>query len=221
MPQVRITLDEIAGTAGRALEELAAGVVTTLGGFADLLDQRATRLAAAADRLKQALGEDHPEVVALEQTAAEAQALRVSARSAADRQARRPGLGPDEWLVFGRVLQRDGQPASDVLVRVTDADRKLKDLPAGTTDEFGDFHVAYRRQDFPETPQEVPNLFIHVEDRKQNTLYRSDSHVRFETGRAEYVEITLGEGPVAQTRAARKTPRRSAPKRPPRTRKPK
>jgi len=88
-------------------------------------------------------------------------------------------------------------------------------------DEFGDFHVAYRRQDFLETPQEVPNLFVHVEDRKQNTLYRSDSHVRFETGRAEYVEITLGEGPVEQTRAADKTPRRSAPKRPPRTRKPK
>jgi hypothetical protein len=219
MAQVSISLDDIAPTAERALDEVAAGAAATLHDFAGLLDARAARLAAAANRLKETLGEDHPKVVALEQAAAEAQTLGASARVEADRQSRRPRLEPDRWLLFGRVLRRDGGPASDVRVRVTNADGKLKVTPTGTTDELGDFHVTYQQQDFPESPQEVPELFVLVENAKGGKLLQSEHGVRFALGRAEFAEITVDDRPAEPPKAARATRQRSTPKRPPRTRK--
>src|SRR5215218_7149294 len=215
MPEVSIRLSDIAPTAERALDEAAAAAAATLGDFATVLDARAERLAAAANRLDETLGENHPEVVALRQAAAAAQTLRASVGDEAGRQSRRPTPGPEDWLVFGRVLRRDGAPARDVRVRVTNADSKLEVTPTGTTDELGDFHVAYRRQDFPKSPQEVPELFVLVEDAKGAVLQRSEHSVRFAPGRAEFVQLTLGEQPTQAPKSARATRKRSAPKRPP------
>ena len=219
MARVSISLNDIAPTAGRALEEVAAGAAATLHDVAGLLDARATRLTAAADRLRESLGEDHPEVVALAEAAAADETLGASAREAADRQSRRPAPGPDEWLLFGQVLRRDGGPASDVRVRVTNADGKLKVTPTATTDGFGDFHVTYRRPDFPDPPQTVAELFVLVEDAKGGRLLQGEQGVRFAPGRAEFAEITVDDRPAEPPKAARATRQRSASKRPPRTRK--
>jgi hypothetical protein len=111
------------------------------------------------------------------------------------------------------VLRRDGAPARGVHVRVTNADSKLEVTPTGTTDEFGDFRVAYQRRDFPKSPQEVPELFVLVEDAKGTVLQQSEHSVRFAPGRAEFVQLALGEHPPEAPKSARPARQRSTPKR--------
>jgi hypothetical protein len=106
-----------------------------------------------------------------------------------------------------------------VRVRATDADGKLKNLPAGTTDEFGDFQVAYEQHNFPDNLKDVPELFVLVEDAKGALLQRSEQSVRFAPGRAEFVQLTLGERSAEAPKPARATRQRSTSKRSPRTRK--
>jgi hypothetical protein len=137
----------------------------------------------------------------------------------AAREADRPKIAPAGWLVFGRALQPDGRPASGVHVRVADAGDTLEGLPSDEPDAVGDFSVTYRRQDFPKEPEQLPDLHVVAEDQKGQLLYRSDATVRFQEGRAEYVEITVREEPVKRGRTARKGSRQAAaPKRPGRSR---
>jgi hypothetical protein len=220
MAQVSINLAQVGETAGKALDDAVTGVVSSLALAAEGLAGRAGRLQRAAALLKQQPGADPEEVAALEQAASQAAALQAEVRDLATRQAKRPRVAPDEWLVFGRALQPDSQPASGVLIRVAaDAGDPPKGFPSAPPDEFGDFSVAYRREHFPQQPEPPSEVHVVAEDKGGQRFYESGTLVRFQAGRAEYVEVTIGEGPLKPAAAAKTPSRRSAVKRPPRTRK--
>ena len=221
MAQVRITLDGVGDTAGKALDDAVAGVVSALELAANGLAVRATRLQAAADWLEQQQDTDGEEVAELEQAAVQAAALQGEVQNQATRQARRPKITPEEWLIFGQVLQPDGQPASGVLVRVAGAGDTSPDFPSDRPDEFGDFSVAYQRNHFPPQPDPPADLHIVVETEDGQRFYESDSPMRFTAGRAEYLALTLTGKPIKKPRArskARRTPTTSKPASPKRPR---
>jgi hypothetical protein len=217
MARVRITVDGVGETAAKALDDAVAGVGSTLELAAQRLAVRATRLQGAAERLKQQQGADLEEVAQLEQATAQAAVLQREVRTQATRQARRPKLAPEEWLLFGQVLQPDGQPASGVLVRVAGDGDTSPDFPKDQPDEFGDFSVAYRRDHFPDPPDPPADVHVVVETEDGQRFYQSDSPMRFTAGQAEYLAITLSGKPI---KAIKKPAARSKARRAPTSSKP-
>jgi hypothetical protein len=221
MAQVSINLAQVGETADKALDDAVTVVVSSLTLAAEGLAGRAGRLQGAAALLKQQPGADPEEVAALEQAASQAAALQEEVRNLDARQAKRPRVAPDEWLVFGRALQPDGQPASGVLIRVAaDAGEPPKDLPSAPPDEFGDFSVAYRREHFPQQPEPPSEVHVVAEGKGGQRFYESDTLVRFQAGRAEYVEITLKEKPTRRASAKRKASKASTASKPASSRRP-
>jgi Transthyretin-like family len=182
--------DELTQSAANAL-------APTLTQFAQLQQARTDQLAAALDRLKSSLGEDHPRVQALGQTLAAANLIGKSLKAEATRAARRPSVSPNEYLVHGRVLDEQGRPVPGLRVRVFDRDRKYDDLLGDTTtDEHGDFAAKYHERDFAEMGEAQPELYVMIEDAAGTLLYSTRDQVRFQAGRVEYFEIVLGEKPA-------------------------
>ena len=144
MPNEQMTPDEIKTSVDDLLKQATDATTSTLTQFAELQERRATRLANAEKRLKANLGENDPRVVALARAASEANQFGQALSTTATRNARRPKVGPDDWLVFGRVLNGDGAPIPNLCVRVFDQDHFRDDfLGATETDEYGDFAVIY------------------------------------------------------------------------------
>jgi competence ComEA-like helix-hairpin-helix protein len=194
VPNQEISLEEIKTAVAELLQQTSKVASPLLTQFAELHERRAARLAAAEARLKTQLGEDHPRVVALRRAATEADEWKRATSTMAERLARRPKLRPHEWVVFGQVLDAEGNPAAGLRVRVYDKDRQYDDLLGDTTtDEYGDFAAIYHERDFAEVGEELPELYVMVEDKKGNLLYSSRDHVRYSAGRAEYFEIVLSE----------------------------
>ena len=193
--------DELTQTAGSVF-------APTLTQFAQLQRARADQLAASFDRLKSSLGENHPRVLALGQTLAAANLIGQSLNVEATRAARVPSVNPNEWLVYGRVLDEQGRPVPGLRVRVFDRDRKYDDLLGDTTtDENGDFAAKYHARDFAETGEDQPDLYVMVEDAAGLLLYSSRDKIRYEAGRVEYFEIVLGAKPAPAVAVKKRTRR--------------
>ncbi|HUH98326.1 MAG TPA: hypothetical protein VLZ89_13260 [Anaerolineales bacterium] len=191
-----------------------SAVAPTLSHLSQLQEQRAARLAAAADRLKSSLGADNARVIALTQFAQAVGLLGQTLNVEATRAARQPAVGPNEWLVYGRVLDVQAQPVAGVQVRVFDRDRKYDDLLGDTmTDELGDFAVIYHERDFAEVREANPDLYVMVSDSAGTLLYSSRDQVRFEAGRVEYFEIVLNTPSSTAKSAGRASAKKPAAKR--------
>ena len=210
MPQVTVTLDQVGQLAGEVLDGAVAEVVSSLALAAGQLAERATRLDQAAARLKGQPDADPEEVAALEQAAAQAAVLNGAVQPLATREPTRPRITPDGWLVFGRALQPDGQPATGVRVGVAADDGKLTGLPSDEPDGSGDFSVTYRREHFPDPPEEPPEVFVVAEDENGDLRAQSGTTVRFQAGRAEYVELTVSPEPRKKARKAKRTTKPTA-----------
>jgi len=194
MAENEITSDDVKTTLDAFIDASSDAGVPIMEHFAELQEKRAIRLADAEARLKVHLGEDHPQVEALRQATFSAGELERSLRTTAVRDDRLPKLEAQEWMVFGRVLDSGGRPVVGVTVRVFDRDRKYDDLLGETeTDEYGDFAVVYHERVFAEAGEDLPELYVMVEDRQGNLLYSSRDELRYEAGRAEYFQIVLGE----------------------------
>ncbi|MBA2713586.1 MAG: hypothetical protein H0U55_08550 [Rubrobacteraceae bacterium] len=194
MADNEFTPDEVKAALDAFIDRSSDAATPMMRSFAELQEKRAARLSDAEARLKEHLGEDHPRVMALRQTSLAAEDLRRSLRATAVRDSRIPRLEPLQWMVFGRVLDPARRPATGMIVRVFDRDRKYDDLLGVTrTDEYGDFFVVYHERDFAETHENLPELYVMVEDEEGSTLYSSRDELRFEAGRAEYFEIVLDQ----------------------------
>lgn len=192
MADNEFTPDDVKAALDAFIDRSSDAAAPMMRGFAALQEQRATRLADAEARLKENLGEDHPRVIALRQTSLAAEELERSLRTTAVRDERLPRPGPLQWMVFGRVLDPTGRPVTNVTVRVFDRDRRYDDLLGDTTtDEYGDFVVVYHERDIAEAGENLPELYVMVEDQQGNSLYSSRDELRFEAGRIEYFEIVL------------------------------
>jgi hypothetical protein len=165
----------------------------TLGHFARLQKERAAWLGDAEARLRNHLGE-HRRVSALSEAAETARGLGQALRRAAARETRRPKPLLNGWMVSGRVVDPEGRPVSGAHVRLFDEDLLWDDLIRTTaTDEYGYFDVLYSEGDFGDI-EDAPDLYLVVEDREGNELYRSEE-IRYEANRIEYFDIVLGESP--------------------------
>jgi 5-hydroxyisourate hydrolase-like protein (transthyretin family) len=170
--------------------------------FAQLQQKRAQRIEAATGSLEKVLGAEHPQVAVLKQNSASAGEFKAQFNTQAERVEKRPKLRANEWMVYGRVYDAAGKPASGLTVRVFDRDRKLDDLLGETeTDENGDFHSVYHARDFYEKGENAPELYILVEDAAGNELFSSRENVRPQAGQSEYFVIQLGK---VTTKAAAK-----------------
>jgi hypothetical protein len=182
------------------MKQPAQSGAPALGMFTQLQQRREQRLGAAAKGLAKPLGKDHPDVVAVENAAKSLTALRARISTQAARVKSWPKVRPNEWIVFGTVIDAQNKPAAGLTVRVYDRDRKYDDLLGETeTDANGDFAVVYHERDFKESNENLAELYLMVSDAKGSQLYSSQDNIRFEAGKSEYFAIRLG----MQTRAAK------------------
>lgn len=165
--------------------------------FAAAQSRRAANLNTATTQLQAVLGENDPRVIALKRAASSAERFKMVVADRSAQEAWRPKIGPLEWLVYGRVFDANGAPAGGRHVRVFDRDRKYDDVLGDTvTDDQGRFAAVYHQRDFAELRENLPELYVMVEDESGQVVYSSRSAVRFKAGRAEYFEIQLSQTPV-------------------------
>lgn len=179
--------------ANRKRFEAEAPLSPSLEGLANQERERAGRLESARARLTKGGAEDE-HLRALSVRSAAAGRLAEETSTLARRLGRRSVPTPDQWMVAGQVLNADGAPAANVRVRVYDRDRKFDDLLGETlTDDHGDFSVVYHERDFQEKGENLPELYVLVEDPAGRPLYSSRDKLRYDAGRAEFFEIVLPE----------------------------
>lgn len=168
--------------------------------IAELQTRRVKHLTGAVKKLEKELGKDHPDVLHLKEIEDRFAAKQTILAGHVTRLSRRPKVGENDWVVYGRVVDEKGQPAKGLLVRVFDRDRKLDERLGETkTDEFGDFYIVYSEEKFREDGDDLPDLYVLVTDRGGNHLYSSRNTVRFEASRAEYFEIQVNLSETTQT----------------------
>jgi hypothetical protein len=175
-----------------ALQLYGQAQTALLDEFASLQDQRTERMKKAGARIADKLGDDHPRVVALRRTRDRAIKMRRGLRDNATRTGKLRELKPYEWMVYGQVVDHQGEPAPDLVVRVFDKDRQFDDvLGYTTTDKLGDFQLVYHERAFHEPGEGAPELYLRVEDAEGNELFSTEEEIRYEAGRIEYYLIEL------------------------------
>lgn len=205
----KITLDEVKTSINELLKQASDARASSLKQFAELQERRAKRLANAKARMEARLGKDDKRVVALERTASLADKFRQSLIKSAERKERRPRIKADEFLVFGRVLNEEGNPIPGLRVRFftkgqgsakgqrsAKVKRSRNDAFGVTvTDENGNFTLVFNKSSFADLGDSLPDLYLRIENPKGRLLYSSKDKVQFRAGRAEYFEIILVKKP--------------------------
>lgn len=191
------------------LKQTANEGVPALGMFAQLQKRRAARLNVAAKGLGKELGKNHPDVVMIQDTAKTVGQLNSRLDTQSARMKTWPKARPNEWVVFGTVVDAENKPASGLTVRLYDRDRKYDDfLGESETDANGDFSIIYHERDFMESGENLPELYVTISDAKGKEVYSSRDNVRFNSGRSEYFAIRLGK--VRRAAAAKSTTAKSS-----------
>jgi len=186
------TPEEIMQQLNSALQLYGQAQTPVMDEFANLQNQRVKRLKKVDARITKELGEDHPRVVALRQAQTRSAKLQRDLKDNATRTAKLRELKPYEWMVYGQVVDSQGKPVPDAVVRVFDKDRKFDDLLGfTTTDKFGDFQLVYHERAFYEPGEERPELYLRLEDVEGNELYSTEDQIRYESGRVEFFQIEL------------------------------
>ncbi|MBI9048796.1 MAG: hypothetical protein JEZ00_05240 [Anaerolineaceae bacterium] len=175
------------------MKQTSEDSVKALETFTKQQQHRAERLNQAAKALHKKHGEEHPDVLAVERMAKSADGLKSKLGKQTKRVKSFPKVRSFEWVVFGTVRDESGQPATNLVVRVFDKDRKYDDLLGETeTDANGDFSIIYHERDFKESNEDLPELYVLVTDAKGKLLYTSRDNLRFNAGQSEYFAIRLG-----------------------------
>ena len=151
MSERQITTDDVQTSAETLLNHASDVRAPITTRFEEIQERRRVRLVKAQERLKTHLGEDNPRVIALGRAASRAAEFKGSLDKTAERETNQPKLKPNEWLVFGRVIDATGKPIPKLCVRLFDRDPGRAgdkapgkaDEPLGTaeTTETGDFTI--------------------------------------------------------------------------------
>src|SRR6185369_10631711 len=105
-----------------------------------------------------------------------------------------PVAQPDTWIVRGRVTDKAGKGLSKLIVSVYDKDLLFDDKLGQTeTDSNGDYTLTYHTEDYRDIIERKPDIYVKVLDQKGKTLYSSKKKIRFNVGRVEIVNVTIGE----------------------------
>jgi len=105
-----------------------------------------------------------------------------------------PVAQPDTWIVRGRVTDKAGKGLSKLIVSVYDKDLLFDDKLGQTeTDSNGDYTLTYHTEDYRDIIERKPDIYVKVLDQKGKTLYSSKKKIKFNVGRVEIVNVTVGE----------------------------
>jgi hypothetical protein len=213
MPDLDVDPEEVKVQLRGVMQQAALGGAPALDTFTQLQQRRVARLKKAGTVLKSKLGKDHPAVLEIEALEKSTANLKVHYEKQTTRLKRFPKLHPNEWIVFGVVTDPQGNPASSLTVRVFDKDRKYDDLLGETeTGESGDFFVIYHERDFKETGENLPDLYLMINDPSGKAVYSSRDSIRYEAGRMEYFKIVLKTPPrPAKPKPAKPSPAKRSP----------
>jgi hypothetical protein len=169
--------------------------------FVESQSERATRLAEQAAQLEETLGAKHPRVAQRRALAMQASGLVDELTRAAERQSRVPDVSDDENLLYGRVLDPQGEPMPGLVVRVVPKQGGHDVLLAGgTTDDLGDFAIVYPKDEVLRAKAAGLELHVALEDGRGKHLYTSRDPVTFDGTQAEYFEFSMTTGRSAPDR---------------------
>ena len=122
--------------------------------------------------------------------------FKTSLQTTLVREARRPKATPHEWMVTGQVMDTAGEPVAGLRVRAVDRFGKLDVLLGEVeTNEFGDYALVYHEREFAGLREELPELYLVVSDEAGTLLHSSQTPMRFKPGRADRLDVRLGEKP--------------------------
>lgn len=100
----------------------------------------------------------------------------------------------DVWKVVGRIMDNQQRPVAQATVRLYDKDHQYDDLLGKTkTDNKGEFELSYRTEDFKESIDAWPDLYIKVSDQNGQVLHESKKAVRYNAGKVEKYDVVLSQ----------------------------
>jgi hypothetical protein len=184
---------EIIGMIDELKKSLSSSLVASALNIAATLEDNWTiALKENANRLEK-LGSDDPRVTTIRHEALAADRLGRQLHRRAEIVSLRPDIKPEEWAVYGRVLHRDGTPANNMTVRISDASGKYNELLKSTgTDEDGRFSLLFLEKEIAKTLKILNELHVVIENLSGTVLCISnDSISHSSSGRAEYFDIVL------------------------------
>lgn len=189
------------GALERLIQDFIRHATGDDAGLADrvssLEQRRFERVDSDRQRLVELLGEDDPGVKLLTERAERHRGVAESMGRGAQLLRALGGVArPHEWIANGQVRDEEGKPLKGVRVRIFDKDRKYDDLLATeTTGDLGEFRAVYHDRDFHEPGEEMPELFVRVEDAEGRLLFASKAPVRPAGGRTQFFDLVI-EGAV-------------------------
>ncbi|MDJ0702685.1 MAG: hypothetical protein QNJ46_05340 [Leptolyngbyaceae cyanobacterium MO_188.B28] len=101
---------------------------------------------------------------------------------------------PNNWVVWGRVVDEQCNGVYDVIISLFDRDFRYDErLGCTRTNKDGEFCIFYRTEDFQDLMEDDnPDLYLKVMDQQGNTLFCWETPVRCQAGRFERFDISLG-----------------------------
>lgn len=162
--------------------------------------KKAARHKAIAARLAKTLEAGDPRLEMARIRADKAGETAAAFKQRVARLAKKPKLGPNDWMVSGNVRTAKGRAAPGLTVQVYDKDLKHDDLLGKTTtDDFGDFHVVYDTCRFDdEWGNERPDLFLQILDPSGRVLASHTEPLRVNAGRVEYFQVVVSPSPTSK-----------------------
>jgi hypothetical protein len=107
---------------------------------------------------------------------------------------REPVSTPGAWIVRGRVSDAEGKGLAGVTVSLSDKDLVFDDRLGQTkTDDKGDYSLTYHVEDFKDLIERKPDIFVKVMDDQGKALFTSKDAIKFEAGRVETVNVSVGK----------------------------
>ncbi len=97
-----------------------------------------------------------------------------------------PPIGPDVWVVRGRIIDEKEKGWGGLIVSLYDKDLFFDDI-LGTviTDEEGAFQFIYRTEAFRDLFEKKPDIYIKVLDDREKSIYTSRKPIKSNAGREE------------------------------------
>ncbi len=114
--------------------------------------------------------------------------LRTRAKSA------RPRPRKDDYVLRGKVVQANGEPAAGLVVEANDKDISMHDLLGiALTDSSGEFQIRFREKEFSERGEKLPEILLAVGLEGHTPLHVTQPERLFQAEREASVTVLLPE----------------------------
>jgi len=110
------------------------------------------------------------------------------------------------FVIQGKITGRESnEPIAGLIVEALDKDLFTDDrLGTAITNEEGVFVITYDEEDFQEVFfDQKPDIYLRVKNPRGESIYTSESSVRYEAGRVEAFEIVISDRFIEGLRLAK------------------